>query len=104
MKSKIHISSEERWDRNEVIKTPSNTLLEFLRKSDQSEIAINIKEVGMKALKLLLLELYIREAKWIGKHPNSLKLQRVQIAELEQTFDYGFKDITTLEYFNQVFD
>ncbi len=48
----------------------------------------------MRALKLLLLELCIREAKWIEKHPNSLKLQRVPIEEFSQTFDYGLKDIT----------
>ena len=58
----------------------------------------------MRALKLLLLEMCIREAKWIGKHPNSLKLQRVPIEEFSQTFDYGLKDITKLDDFNQVFD
>ncbi|MBW3042744.1 hypothetical protein [Prochlorococcus marinus] len=58
----------------------------------------------MRALKLLLLELCIREAKWIGKHPNSLKLQRVPIEEFEQTFDYGLKDITKFDDFNQVVD
>ena len=78
--------------------------MELLGKSDQSEIPINIKEVGMRALKLLLLELCIREAKWVGKHPNSLKLQRVPIEELSQTFDYGLKDITKLDDFNQVID
>ena len=62
---------------NEAITTPSDALLELLGKSDQSGIPINIKEVGMRALKLLLLELCIREAKWVGKHPNSLKLQKV---------------------------
>ncbi len=58
----------------------------------------------MRALKLLLLELCIREAKWIGKHTNSLKLQRVPIEEFSQTFDYGLKDITKLDDFNQVVD
>ena len=58
----------------------------------------------MRALKLLLLELCIREAKWVGKHPNSLKLQRVPIEEFSQTFDYGSKNITKLDDFNQVFD
>ena len=77
---------------------------ELLGKSDQSGIPINSKEVGMRALKLLLLELCIREAKWVGKHPNSLKLQRVPIEEFEQTFDYGLKDITKLDDFNQVVD
>ena len=38
------------------------------------------------------------------KHPNSLKLQKVPIEELEQTFDYGLKDIIKLDDFNQVFD
>ena len=52
---------------NEAITTPSNDLLELLGKADQPGIPINIKEVGMKALKLLLLELCIREAKWVGK-------------------------------------
>ena len=87
---------------NEAITSPSDALLELLGKSDQSGIPINIKEVGMRALKLLLLELCIREAKWVGKHPNSLKLQRVPIEEFSQTFDYGLKDITKLDDFNQV--
>ena len=65
---------------------------------------MHIKEVGMRALKLLLLKLCIREAKWVGKHPNSLKLQRVPIEEFSQTFDYGLKDITKLDDFNQVVD
>ena len=89
---------------NEAITTPSDALLELLGKSDQSGIPINIKEVGMRALKLLLLELCIREAKWVGKHPNSLKLQKVPIEEFSQTFDYGLKDITKLDDFNQVVD
>ena len=58
----------------------------------------------MRALKLLLLELRTIEAKWVGKYPYSLKLQRVQTEELEQTFDYGLKDITKLDDFNQLVD
>ncbi len=46
----------------------------------------------------------IREARWIVKHPNSLKLQKVPIKEFEQTFDYELKDITNFDDFNQVFD
>ena len=38
------------------------------------------------------------------KDPNSLKLQKVPIEEFEQTFDYGLKDITKLDDFNQVVD
>jgi len=89
---------------NEALTTPSGALSTLLYKIDKSGIPINIKEVGMRALKLLLLELCIREAKWVGKHPNSLKLQRVQIEEFSQTFDYGLKEITKLDDFNQVDD
>ena len=46
----------------------------------------------------------IREARWIGKHPNSLTLQKVPIEEFQQTFDYGLKDITKLDDFNEVID
>ena len=38
------------------------------------------------------------------KEPNSLKIKKVPIEEFEQTFDYGLKDITKLDDFNQVFD
>ena len=89
---------------NEAITTPSNALSTLLYKIDQSGIPINTKEVGMNSFKRLLLEMCIREARWIGKHPNSLKLQKVPIEEFEQTFDYGLKDITKLDDFNQVVD
>ena len=56
----------------------------------------------MRALKLLLLELCIRDAKYLGKYPNSLMLQKVPIEEFEQTFDYMFKVISNLDDFNQV--
>ena len=50
------------------------------------------------------LILWISPLKPIGKHPNSLKLQKVPIEEFSQTFDYGLKDITKLDDFNQVVD
>ena len=56
------------------------------------------------SFKRLLLEMCIGEARWIGKHPNSLKLQKVPIEEFEQTFENGLKDITKLDDFNQVVD
>ena len=71
---------------------------------DQSGIPINFREIGIDSFKRLLLEMCIREARWIGKHPNSLKLQRIPIEEFSQTFDYGLKDITKLDYFDQVVD
>ena len=48
---------------------PSDGFLELLGKTDQSGIRMNIKEVGMRALKLLLVEFSIREAQWVEKHP-----------------------------------
>ena len=76
----------------------------MIHKINQSGISINIKEVEIEALKQLLLEACIRDAKWVGRHPNSLKLQSVPIEEFSQTFDYGLKDITKLDDFNQVVD
>ena len=58
----------------------------------------------MNRFKRLLLEMFMREARWIGKHPNSFNLKRFPIEEFEQTFDYGLKDITKLNDFSQVFD
>ena len=83
---------------------PFYALSVLIHKINQSGISINIKEVEIEALKQLLLKACIREAKWVGKHPNSLKLQRVPIEEFSQTFDYGLKDITNLDDFNQVVD
>ena len=86
------------------ITTPSNVLSTLLYKIDQSGISINIKEVEIEALKQLLLEACIREAKWVGKHPNSVKLRSILIEEFSQTFDYGLKDITKLDDFTQIVD
>ena len=89
---------------DEAIEDPSTALLPLFYAEDQSGIPINMREVEIEALKQLLLELCIREARWIGKHPNSLKLQKVPIEEFEQTFDYGLKDIIKLDDFNQADD
>ena len=82
----------------------SNGLSVLVHKINQLGISINYEEVGIDSFKRLLLEMCIREARWIGKHPNSLKLQKVPIEEFEKTCDYGLKDITKLDDFNQVFD
>ncbi len=57
-----------------------------------------------QSVKTLLFELYIRIAKWLKKHLNSQKLQKVPIEEFKQTVNYGLKDITKLDDFNQAFD
>ena len=89
---------------DEAIEGPSTALLPLFYAEDQSGIPINTREVGIEALKQLLLEACIRDAKWVGRHPNSLKLQSVPIEEFSQTFDYGLKDITNLDDFNQIVD
>ena len=89
---------------DEAVWNPSDALSVLIHKINQSGISINIKEVEIEALKQLLLEACIREAKWVGQHPNSLKLQKVPVEEFSQTFDYGLKDITKLDDFNQVVD
>ena len=71
---------------------------------ERRNIPINTKEVRIDSFKRLLLEMCIKEARWVGKQANSLMLQRVLIEEVSQTFDYGLKDITNLDDFNQVFD
>ncbi len=53
----------------------------FLYKIDKSVVPTNIKKVRIFSFKRLLLELSIKEAMWVGKHPNSLKLQKVPIEE-----------------------
>jgi len=89
---------------DEIIEDPSPALLPLFYKEDQSGIPINMREVGIEALKQLLLEACIREAKWVGKHPNSVKLRSILIEEFSQTFDYGLKDITKLDDFTQIVD
>ena len=89
---------------DEVIEDPSPALLPLFYKEDQSGIPINMREVGIEALKQLLLEACIREAKWVGRHPNSVKLQSFPIEEFSQTFDYALEDITNLDDFNQIVD
>ena len=60
--------------------------------------------VGIDVIKRHLLEMHIREAKWVGRNPNSLKLLKIPVEDFSQTFDYGLKDITKLDDFNQVVD
>ena len=96
--------SLNRWNTKRGGYKPSNPLSTLLYKIDKSGIPINIKEVGIDSFKRLLLEMCIKEARWVGKQANSLMLQRVLIEEFSQTFDYRLKDITNLDDFNQVFD
>ena len=83
---------------------PSGALLPLFYKEDSSGIPINMRKVDMGALKLLLLDACIRQAKWIGNHTNSPLIQEIPPEEFVQTFHYGMKDITNLDDLNKVFD
>ena len=89
---------------DEAIEDPSGALLPLFYKEDSSGIPINMRKVNTSALKLLLLDACIRQAKWIGNHTNSLLIQEIPPEEFEQTFHYGMKDITNLDDLNTVID
>ena len=105
----------KRWDREEVIKTHSfirrkiesyfgdiPTFWFTNRHGDHEDTEDNCKK-GSFHTDLFIGEIP-NEAKWVGQHSNSLKLQKVPVEEFSQTFDYGLKDITNLDDFNQVVD
>ena len=89
---------------DEAIEDPSPALMPLFYKEDECGIPINQRPVGMENLKLLLLNACIREAKWVGRHPDALKLQPVPPEEFEQTFDYGLKDLTNTEDLSFIID
>ena len=89
---------------DEAVWNPSDALSVLIHKINQSGISINIKEVEIEALKQLLLRAISEKQSGQDENQNSLKLQKVPVEEFAQTFDYGLKDITNLDDFNQVFD
>ena len=56
----------------------------------------------------LLLEMCIRQAKWVGKYPDSLKIQRIKNdafgLNFKRTFHYGLKQIEKEDDLNEVLD
>ena len=75
------------------IDDPSPYLMPLFYKEDEAGIPINMRPVDKENLKLLLLNACIRQAKWVGNHPDALNLSVVPPDEMEQTFSYGLKDI-----------
>ena len=74
-------------------------------KEDEGGIPINMRAANLETLKLLLLNACIRQAKWVGKHPDSLFLSPVPAEEMEQTISYCMKEIDEKpESFNRVID
>ena len=89
---------------DEAIEDPSPALMPLFYREDELGVPINCRPVGIEALKVLLLDACIREAKWVGRHPNALKVQEVPPEEFEQTFGYGLKDLTTTDDLSSVID
>jgi len=89
---------------DEVIENPSPSLMPLFYHSDSSGIPIDLRSSGLEGKKLLLLEACIRQSKWVGKHPNSLKLSTVPPEEFEQTFHYGMKDLNSFNELNKIVD
>ena len=89
---------------DEAIEDPSPSLMPLFYREDESGIPINQRPVGIETLKVLLLEACIREARWVGRKPDALKVSAVPPEEFEQTFDYGLKDLTSLDDLNQIVD
>lgn len=76
------------------IDDPSPYLMPLFYKEDEAGIPINMRPVDKENLKLLLLNACIRQAKWVGNHPNALNLSVVPPDEMEQHCAiYGLKDI-----------
>mgnify|MGYP001247971524 CR=1 FL=1 len=89
---------------NAAIEQPSNALLTLMFSAHQRGYSINIEEIGIDQAKILLLEMCIRQAKWVGVHKNSLFIEEVPIEEFHQTFHYGMKDICEMDDFNSIVD
>ena len=70
----------------------------------QSGISINISEIGIEGIKPLLLDAFIRKVKWVGDYPNSVLVDDVPREEFGNAFDYGLKDLFSLDDLNDVVD
>ena len=55
-------------------------------------------------LKKQLLEVCIRQAKWVGKHPDSVRIDEISHMEFHRTFHYGLKQINKEDDINNVID
>ena len=87
------------------IEEPSPHLMPLFYKEDEGGIPINMRAANLETLKLLLLNACIRQAKWVGQHPDSLFLSPVPAEEMEQTISYCMKEIDEKpESFNRVID
>tara|TARA_E500000318_G_C3567668_1_gene216429 strand:+ start:1165 stop:1806 length:642 start_codon:yes stop_codon:yes gene_type:complete len=89
---------------DDVIENPSPYLMPLFYKEDESGIPINMRATEIEQMKMLLLNACIRQAKWVGRHPASLKVDLIEESEVSQTINYHFKQIIKPDDLNQVID
>ena len=90
---------------DDAIENPSPYLMPLFYKEDECGIPINMRNASIDTLKCLLLNACIRQAKWVGQHPNSLSLSIVPPEEMQQAFFYGLKDFTnSMEDMDKIID
>lgn len=89
---------------DEVIENPKPQLMPLFYTADSSGFPIESRAVGIEGKKLLLLEACLRQAKWVGKHPNAVLLNRINPEEVEQTIQYGLKDLISFDELEKVVD
>lgn len=91
--------------KDDAVENPSPYLMPLFYREDECGIPINQRPVDSDNLKLLLLNACIRQAKWVGKHPNALNLSIVPPDEMERTFYYGLKEFnSSLDQMDVVID
>lgn len=91
---------------DDAIINPSSYLMPLFYKEDTDlGIPIHMRSGGVEEKKLLLLDACIRQAKWIGRNPNSCKISDVPIDEMKATFMYSMKDINnSMDGFDTMID
>ena len=83
---------------DDALLNPSPRLMPLFYQSDSSGIPINMRNTSMECKKQLLLEATIRQAKWVGKHPDSVVISSPPEQEMaDNVLSYGLKDLTTLD-------
>jgi hypothetical protein len=89
---------------DEVIEQPNPYLIKLFYQPDELGIPVNCRNIqDIESLKILLLNVCIRDAKWVGRHPSALNLQYAPKKSDTETF-YFLKDFTTLDQLLEVVD
>ena len=65
---------------------------------------LNILRITDTPLIEHLLDECIRQAKWVGSHPDSLDIQSIGHNEFKRTFHYGLKQIDSEDDLNERID